>query len=1057
MKHRSSLSLVIVLAFACGCSKSDNARSLPAIDAAAEVGTIDDAGGDGGEVDLRAQERRRILEVPKTVEVKLGALSEPVQVVRTAGNVPHIYASNERDLYIASGWAMARDRYFEYEMGRRLALGEVSELLGRFGIAADVSSRNRGMHIVAARILEHLDEETGALFDAFAEGINAYVDGVQAGTENPPSEYVLAAPLLNASSATELMSPADRRTVAGFAAFVVFESSFTDHDLMRTLVAEELDDHFVGDPHEELRRGGIEDLFNDTTPRHELAVSDGFGLNGELMTTRALTTRLGPVRSPTDFATTRLPEPLRERLRTQLDNWHLWFGAPDDSDRGSNSWAVAPDETADGSVLLAGDGHLALGIPTLFFQMGVDLRTFGDDPLRAMGLYLPGFPFLAVGTNGDIAWSQTYPRADVTDWYREEVRLDAEGLPAESFFAGEWRPLVQIDEEYHIAGVLTDDPVDAVYPRWTTFDDRVVVEVEGRTVEDPETEVLEPGESLVNMSGTWVVPSDLDGDGTVTAISFDFTGFDIGNLSRAIEQVQRADSVETFQEQAKDFVGYAQNLIVADRSGKIGFTPFTAMPCREYLPRLEDGRWAEGADPSLLLDGTTHQGFEVPLKPDGTPDTEAGADDPLRCLVPWDAYPRVVAESGWVVNANNDPHGGSFDGTLTNDPYYLGGPWVPGYRARAIHDGLEAVSGEADLASMAEIQAHHGSQLGEDFAPVAIAAAATAKGLRGVADAELTAAEIRLRDLYAQSPSRIDEATDRLQAWLDRGANAASGVETFYSSPGDDDRTDAVATMIFNVWLRQWIAAVFEDEEIDGLLNQPGRARGAMIRALRTLTEGKGADNPAGLASWNPETAESIFFDDRATPDIVETGDEAAVTALVAALAYLESEPLTGANGGFGTADMEQWLWGLRHRVVLDSILASFGAGNPAVNIIAKEFAIDTKVLPLAEDLADDDPRRWLRWFPRPGDYFGVDASNPSFYGDSFDYSTGPVMRMVIRLGPDKEVSGQNIVPGGQSGLNDSPYFADQAALWLGNDTLPMHWAPLDVAEGAIGREVLTP
>ena len=55
------------------------------------------------------------------------------------------------------------------------------------------------------------------------------------------------------------------------------------------------------------------------------------------------------------------------------------------------------------------------------------------------------------------------------------------------------------------------------------------------------------------------------------------------------------------------------------------------------------------------------------------------------------------------------------------------------------------------------------------------------------------------------------------------------------------------------------------------------------------------------------------------------------------------------------------------------------------------------------------------------------------------------------------ELFGQNIIPGGQSGLNNSPYFADQAELWLANETVPFRYYPAQVAEGAIGRAFFVP
>ena len=66
------------------------------------------------------------------------------------------------------------------------------------------------------------------------------------------------------------------------------------------------------------------------------------------------------------------------------------------------------------------------------------------------------------------------------------------------------------------------------------------------------------------------------------------------------------------------------------------------------------------------------------------------------------------------------------------------------------------------------------------------------------------------------------------------------------------------------------------------------------------------------------------------------------------------------------------------------------------------------------------------------------------------------MFRMVISLGPDG-VHGENILPGGQSARIDSPHFADQAAVWLGNDTWPLRFAVEDVVNFASHREAFVP
>ena len=190
--------------------------------------------------------------------------------------------------------------------------------------------------------------------------------------------------------------------------------------------------------------------------------------------------------------------------------------------------------------------------------------------------------------------------------------------------------------------------------------------------------------------------------------------------------------------------------------------------------------------------------------------------------------------------------------------------------------------------------------------------------------------------------------------------------------------------------------------------------------------------------------------------DVVERSDELMLAALGEALAFLRSEPSSPGNGGFGTDDMSQWLWGLRHQARFESLLAPFLGNDPTFEVFTRPFNIDTAKLPLAPGLTPEDPRFGLRWFPRPGDQWGVDAANPGFSGTSFTHGSGPVMRMVFGL-RDGEVTGLNVIPGGQSGLTNSPFFKDQAALWLGNETYPIRFAVADVVAGATQREVYRP
>ena len=737
-------------------------------------------------------------------------------------------------------------------------------------------------------------------------------------------------------------------------------------------------------------------------------------------------------------------------LAARLRRFEARLGQDRDRHRGSNVWAVAGSATKDGNALLSGDGHLSLAVPSIMFQIGLDTAVLGDGDIHQLGLSIPGLPIMIVGTNGQVAWSQTQLHGDVTDFYREEIELDGEGLPAASHFQGQTRPLVRVDESYEIAEVPPLGSVGRteVIPRWTTFDGRLLIDIEGREV--TEEEPAGEGEAVVHVGARTVVPGDADSDGKIWGVTFDYAGFDVERMLEGPDGFGHSRDVFEFREHTRALVAFSQNIIAADSGGNIFYSTYHAVPCRGYLDRDQNGEFAAGADPLYLLDGTRFAGFQIPFT-DGIPDETAAGADPQRCIVPFDSTPQAINPTrGYLFNANNDPANFSFDGSLTDDAWYLGGPWDTAWRGGRIDQLLadSVAAGTADVGRMAAIQGDHASALGRAFSPFFLEAIERARVLF-LAAPPLTEDEARLVSIYEQSRVAIEEAEGRLRAWAERGFQAASGVETFYASPTAEEKMDSIATMIFNAAMSRLVGGVWNDEELpNGLF---WRRSQTQVLLIKRFLEARDAGDTT-LASFNPETGESIFFDDATTLE-VERSREIILGALADALAVLASPPSAPGMGGFGTDDQDAWLWGLRHQVRFESLLQSFLGDDPLFSAFAAIFAIDTKVLPLAPDIPEGDPRADLRWFPRPGDNWGVDAANPGFTGLDYTYADGPIMRMVIEL-DHGEVRGQNIIPGGQSGLTDSPYFADQAALWLGNQTLPLRFSVAEVAAGAAGREV---
>lgn len=1048
-------------------SASDTPQSQDAIDMAPE--SDGNSTTDGGEITDAIEnpdtdsggsttpEQAAILGVPQTESWVLPGLSDMVHVVRTEGNVPHIYAKNRKDLAYVEGFVLARDRYFMMDLSRRLSLGTVSALLGDLALSTDVESRLSGTAFVAQRLADGLSDDMKEVLDAFAAGVNHYIAEVGAGKLPPPSELQVAGPLLGFSDPVALMKPFGRLDVAAAIATLVYETSYEGGDVGTTQTAALLDGLFEGAPFEELRKTGAKvDIWNRLEPVYSVQSAPGVGTHvgtePNLPLPFAAPKQGGP--SGAGASSLTVPHDMLSRLSQRLEKMQKRLLRDKDAGFGSNAWAVSGDASTDGFALMAGDGHLPLTVPSVLYQIALDTSVFGGGDTHQIGLTVPGYPVMAIGTNGNVAWSQTQLMGDITDWYREVLIVDEAGFPKATLFQGEEKALTQLEESYEIAEVKALGSVGRTekWKRYVTFDGRFIADIEGQVVSDVED--APAGAALVYLGSHWIVPKDTDSDGHIVAISFDYVPFDTVATVDAVDGLGHAANVEEFRQWTRGLFGYSQNFAVADRNGNILYSAYQPVPCRTHLDRNPDGTWAAGADPSMLLDGTQYGGFTIGTA-QGIADESQNGNDPAHCVIPFDQIPQSINPAeGYVFTANNDPAGLSIDSNLTNDAIYIGGPWDAGFRAETIAGALaDAVAnGSADVQKMAEIQGNVQSPVGKLLLPYLLQALDEAAQL-ALSRKIPTEAQQRIITLYVNNEARFLEAKARLVAWRDSGYHARSGVTTFYQAPTAQDTQASVATQIFNAWSGPFVNRVFDDENLPGVW-RPGGADGR-LRAINTFLKGRGPDNPQGLASWYSETQESIFFDVLATPE-VEVSDELMLEALAEALDYLTSPPTKPGEGGFGTASMDQWLWGLRHYVKFESLLAEFLGDNPAFSLLSQQFSITTDVLPLLDVVNDNSIVKGLMWFPRDGDQDAVDAANSGLNGKSFSYGSGPVMRMVVGL-KDGEVKGQNIIPGGQSGLTDSPYFADQAALWLQNQALPLRFAPADVADGAIGREVYSP
>ncbi len=317
----------------------------------------------------------------------------PIEIVRDRHGVPHVFARSEADAYFALGFVHAQDRLWQMEINRRIGAGRLAEVLGRSGRGYDAFMRTMSLYHYAERTFANLDRETRAVLEAYARGVNAFIE----------SRRLPGLPLflrLQPEFQLFLHSPEPWRPA--------------DSLVWLKVMAWELG----GNWRSEALRGR---LFQKLSPAQI----------GELL--------------PPYPGDEPVPLPDLGELYAGLPLAGLSGGYPPPlPESGSNAWVVAGSLSETGKPLLANDPHLRLSAPSVWYF--AHLRAPG---LNVIGGTLPGVPAIVVGRNDDIAWGASNTGPDVQDLYVE--RLDPDD-PGRYLAPGGPRPFEVRDEVIRVRG-----------------------------------------------------------------------------------------------------------------------------------------------------------------------------------------------------------------------------------------------------------------------------------------------------------------------------------------------------------------------------------------------------------------------------------------------------------------------------------------------------------------------------------------------------------------------------------------------------------------------------
>ena len=299
--------------------------------------------------------------------LKLDGLQQETDIHWDEFGVPHIYATNEHDLYYAIGYVHAQDRLWQMTLSQIAAEGRFAEFFGEDLIEYDKYQRTLGFWRTAQKLeREVLSEEERSILQSYSDGVNAFIDK---NGNRLPVEFAL--------TGIEPIRWSPTRSLAmirlmGWELNMSWWSEVTYNYLKSTLPPEKF---------EELRLGWDEGA--PTT----LDDAESIGL-----TTAALMPMLN--------------QEINKRKLLQMEGSHV----------GSNAWVISSAKTNTGYPMLAGDPHLGLDMPGKWYEVHLSLND-----KNVSGVTFAGVPGIVLGQNESMAWSFTNIMADDTDFFLEAV------------------------------------------------------------------------------------------------------------------------------------------------------------------------------------------------------------------------------------------------------------------------------------------------------------------------------------------------------------------------------------------------------------------------------------------------------------------------------------------------------------------------------------------------------------------------------------------------------------------------------------------------------------
>lgn len=336
-------------------------------------------------------------------ELDLSNLISPVTVVYDENLIPHIFAENEEDLYRAQGYVTAKHRLWQMEFQTMAAAGRISEVVGNVALELDRMTRRKGLGFGAELGLKYLqenDSETLKLLEAYADGVNQYIDQLSPG--QVPVEYKIL------NYRPEHWNAYKSLLLLKYMSDMLMGDRDLEYSNLRKILGQEMLDKLYPEFPTESDPVIEESKTWDFTPI-SISKPDSITFPNDLLVIEPL------------------PQP--------------------EEGTGSNNWAVSGSKTKSGNPILANDPHLSLNLPSLWYSMQLTTPTHS-----VKGATLPGAIGVISGFNENIAWGVTNATKDARDWYKITFKDNSRKTYK---YGNEWRATDFRIEEIRIKGEAT--------------------------------------------------------------------------------------------------------------------------------------------------------------------------------------------------------------------------------------------------------------------------------------------------------------------------------------------------------------------------------------------------------------------------------------------------------------------------------------------------------------------------------------------------------------------------------------------------------------------------